>query len=339
MSITVRLAAAATLCVSAATAEAATFGSIYAFGDSLTDCCFAGPFTNGPETWVPDFAAAIGADYPSPETPERNYAVGGAQSGAANVTQQNDVDYGRQTGLLSQIEQFEMAAPPVDADDLAIIWAGTNDISSASLLPATVVGLGLNLPLGSRPDVHALADFTVGNIAASAERLRDAGFGSLLLMTPYDVSQSGVTDFDPGTGPLQQQYSQAIRDRLVSLYTPGLDTWTLDMIALIEELQAGSPENGFEFISGFEACAPIGTPLEDCEARPQSEQDTYIFADWAHLTTATNAFVSERAAALVTQTAPIAPIPLPTPAVLLLAALGAFGAAGLRGRRWNSKPA
>lgn len=330
MTLATRLAAAALLAASAAPAAAAPFGAVYAFGDSLNDCCFLGPFTNGPETWISDFALAIGADYPSPESAVRDYAVGGAQSGSSNVIPDTDAGFGFDTGLSAQLDRFEAAAPAVGADDLAVIWVGTNDIWASALPTPSLLGLTLTQPLGPRPRVDALADYVEGRIGDAVARLRDAGFGNALILTPFDVSQSALTDGAKSSG-LQRAYSRAVRDRLATLYTAGIDTWTLDMVELIAGLQAGAPDNGFAFLDGFESCGPFGAAPGTCEARSQAEQDSYIFYDAVHLTTATNAIVSERAAALVTQSAPIAPVPLPAGGALLLAGVAAFAA--LRSRR------
>lgn len=320
-------------------ASAASFGKIYAFGDSLNDCCVLGPFTNGPQTWIPALAGAIGADYPSPENATQNYAVGGAQSGASNVIPSTDAGLGYASGLLSQIDRFEADVASVSADDLAVVWVGTNDIWSAAFTTPSLFGaIPIFQPLGSRPSVDALAEHVAGNIAQGAARLRDKGFGKLLIVTPFDVGQSALTE-GAETSALQTEYSQAVRDRLVGLHIPGIDTWTLDMLSLIAGLQAGAPGNGFSFLTGADSCAPFGSAPGTCEARPAAEQDAFLFYDAVHLTTATNAVVSAEAAALLTLTAPIAPVPLPASAALLLAGFGALCAAGRRARAPKAAPA
>ncbi|SEA13198.1 SGNH/GDSL hydrolase family protein [Rubrimonas cliftonensis] len=329
MTLATRLAAAALLAASAAPAAAAPVGAVYAFGDSLNDCCFIGPFTNGPETWLPAFAAAVGADYPTPETAARDYAVGGAQSGPINVIPDTDAGFGFDTGFTSQLDRFEADAPAVGADDLAVIWVGTNDIWASALPSPSLLGLTLNQPLGPRPEVDALADHVAGRIGDGVARLRDTGFGKALILTPFDVGQSALTD-GAESSALQTAYSLAVRDRLSGLFTDGIDTWTLDMVEVIASLQAGAPSNGFAFLNGFESCAPFGSDPGICEARTPAEQDSYIFYDAVHLTTAVNAVVAERAAALVTLSAPIAPVPAPAGGALLLAGLAALAA--VRGR-------
>jgi phospholipase/lecithinase/hemolysin len=321
-------ALAVALSLAAVPAGAASFGALYAFGDSLNDCCInpAAPFTNGPQTWLPAFAAAIGADYPSPESATRNYAIGGAQSGELNAVVAADTPAFK-TGLQAQVARFEASGDVVGANDIAVIWVGTNDIWPSAFDGDALFGaFPINKPVGDNPAVKALASHVAGNIAQAAARLRDAGFGTLLILTPFDIANSALID-NPD-GPVRNAaYSAAVRNRLLRLHTPGLDTFALDMVALIAGLQAGAPGNGFQFLTGFEPCNSGGTA---CEDRTQAEQDSYIFNDFVHLTTATNAEVARQAAALVKSGATVAPVPLPAPALLLVAGLGALAVAGRR---------
>lgn len=115
-----------------------------------------------------------------------------------------------------------------------------------------------------------------------------------------------------------------MRDALTWLYTPGVDTFVLDMVALIRELQAGAPGNGFTFLTGFEPCedAPGACAMKD--------DSQYIFNDFVHLTTTTNSIVAERAAALVMSGATVQPVPLPAGVGLLVAGVASLVVAGRR---------
>jgi hypothetical protein len=318
-----RAAAAMTFVLGTTPALAASFGAVYAFGDSLNDCCInpAAPFTNGPETWLPAFASAIGADYPTPETTARNYAIGGAQSGRFKVIPASDAGFGFNTGLLAQVGRFEASGTVVGASDLAVIWVGTNDIWPSAFNGDLLFGaLPINKPVGTTPTTAALADRVARNVRRAASGLRDSGFGSLLVLTPFDIANSALID-NPDGPARNRAYSLAVRDRLMTLYTPGIDTFVLDMVSVIEGLQAGSPGNGFTSLTGFAPCNGGGIV---CGDRTQAEQDSFIFNDFVHLTTATNAVISLEAAALLTNGAPVAPVPLPAPAALLLAGMGAL---------------
>lgn len=321
--------AGALLCAVQATAlGAASVDRVYAFGDSLNDCCNnpAAPFTNGPESWLVEFSALMGARYS--ETAAVNYAVGGAQSGAFNAIAGGGVT--APDGLQSQIDRFQADAPAVDADDLAVIWVGTNDIWSSSYAADTLFGLpGLDIvkPLGPNPGTQELAGYIADNVQIAVQDLRDAGFGNALVLTPYDIGDSAL--FDVATGPAQNtEYAEALRDELFRRFTPGIDSYVLDVVELIRDLQAGAPDNGFTQLTTDPSCS-FGSIL--CADRPQSAQDSFIYFDFVHLTTTTNSEIAAAAAALLQDGDPLAPVPLPAGLVLMLTAVGGF--AVMRRRR------
>ena len=234
-----QLICSAALClgIAAPQAMAASIDEIYVFGDSLNDCCInpQAPFTNDSVTWLVEFAGLIGASYT--ESTAVNYATGGAQSGEFNAIAPGGAT--QPNGLQSQIDQFEADAPAVDGDDLAVIWVGTNDIWASSYDGSTLFGLpGLDVvkPLGDDPSAQALTSYITGNIQDAVVDLRDAGFGSVLLLTPYDIGDSAL--FDSAGGPAQNTaYSESLAEAMLSLYTPGINTFVLDVVALIRELQ------------------------------------------------------------------------------------------------------
>ena len=124
------LVASAALLGSAA-ADAAPLGNAYFFGDSLTDCCVFGRYTNGNlPNWADQLAPQIGANYtPSTQT---NFAIGGAQSGYDNGTLILQTTYGAQTGFLAQVGRFRAEGTAISPNDIAGIWIGTNDIWPSS---------------------------------------------------------------------------------------------------------------------------------------------------------------------------------------------------------------
>ena len=318
------LALAALPCVAGAT----VIDEVYAFGDSLNDCCInpQAPFLNGDESWLVDFASAIGASYT--ESTTNNYATGGAQSGSFNAIAPGGAT--APDGLRSQIGRFQADAPSISSDDLAVIWVGTNDIWASSYQSDTLFGLpGLDIvkPRGQDPSVQSLSGYIARNIQNSVKDLRDAGFGNVLLLTPYDMGDSALVD--TAEGPAQNTaYSEALRDKLMALATPGVNTYALDIVELIRGLQAGSPDNGFLELTTSPSCT-FGEIV--CETRPLAEQDSFVYYDFVHLTAATNREISAAAASLILDGAPVAPVPLPAGVWLLGAGLGMMGL--LRRRR------
>lgn len=193
--LTLGAASTAAAPLAAAPLAAAPVDKLYAFGDSLNDCCFSGPFTNGPNSWLVEFSGLLGADYPTaPESAARNYAIGGAQSGAVNAIPLTDAGFGFDTGLLSQVSRFEASGDVVDGQDLAVIWVGTNDIWPSGLDGNTIFGLPVNKPVGDNPSEADLAAHVAGNIGSAVARLRDEGFGQVLVLTPFDVGDANLID-------------------------------------------------------------------------------------------------------------------------------------------------
>ena len=316
---------AGALMLGGAPAAAAPFEDAFFFGDSLTDCCVLGRFTQGDTpNWADLLPPLIGADYVASE--ETNYAVGGAQSGLSNVIGGTDETLGRPTGFLSQVARFEASGTAVGPDDIAGVWVGTNDIWPSALEAPDLGGLPLSLPLGVRPEPEALAELVVGNVAEGIGRLRDAGFRNFVVLSPYDLADTGFTPPSEAEA-LATAYSDATRDGLAELYTPGADTWFVDVFELLEEVQANADAFGFDFLTGDETCE-----ANDCASLSLEQQNRYIFADAIHLTNGFNRIIAQRAASVIEEGEPVpAPIPLPGAAGFALAGLGALGA--LRAQR------
>lgn len=307
---------AAALAVAASSASAATVDKVFAFGDSLNDCCRnpTAPFTNGPETWLPAFAETVGASYS--EDLSHNYAVGGAQTGPVNAVVGADADLGYLTGFTSQASRFKAAAPATGAHDMGVVWVSTNDVWATAYEGDLLFGFAqFNRPVGKQPPVDVFVDYITATLRQGIHDLVAGGIEKLLILTPYDMGEAALWDTEAARA-LNTQYSLAVRDALAHLYTPGVETWVLDMVDVLQTAQTG-----FAFPDGLQSCSSEDA-LPDCEG--------HAFLDAVHLTTAMNAIVATEAASVVLDGDPVAPVPLPATAPLVLAALG--GMALLRRR-------
>ncbi len=122
----------------AITVPAAGFGTMYSFGDSLSDAgnislltlhqlpvasiYSDGRFSNG-NVWVQDLAQNLHLPAVTPSmSGGTDYAYGGAETGASAVHAVNPSD------LPSQLAQFEAKVPHPSANALYTVWAGSNDV-------------------------------------------------------------------------------------------------------------------------------------------------------------------------------------------------------------------
>lgn len=275
----------------AASANAAE-GNFYAFGDSLTDCCALGRTTdNNSPNWADRLPSLIGTNYTADS--RSNFAVSGAQSGYANVVPATDQGFGAPTGFLAQVGRFEAQGVAVTSRDVAGIWIGTNDIWPSTFAAGSLAEWA-SAPLGAQPAVSALAGHVLGNIRAGVQSLVNDGFRNIVLLSPYDLAQS--TAVDPAARALATQYSVAIRDGLTGLNVAGANTYVLDTLGLLQDVQANPGAYGFTRVTGAESCAS-----SEC-----------VFSDGIHLTGAFHQVIADSLADLINpaQTPVVTPAPV-----------------------------
>lgn len=315
---------------SAGSAQAASFDRLFGFGDSLTDCCVFGPYTNAPEAWLSRLAQEIGSTHTG--TPVDNYAIGGAQSGPINAISSLETAAGVPSGFQSQAQRFGASGTPVGANDLAVVWVGTNDIWPSANTSLNFPGNPLNRPLGDTPATADLVDYVADNIDGGIQDLKTAGFMNFLILSTFDVGLSTLGGSTPQVAALSRDYSVGLRDALSTYTTAGANTFFVDVLSLFDDIQADPAAFGFDptRTTGFNNCdgaAQIIDPTFTCADLAQSEQDSYVFVDGIHLTTASYELLIDRAAASLSGS-PVAPVPVPMPLALL--GSGLLGLAGLR---------
>jgi phospholipase/lecithinase/hemolysin len=313
-----------------ASARAAAFDAIYAFGDSLSDAgniytlsggitpgspYVNGEFSNGP-VWIQDLATDLGLGPLSPsQLGGTDYAYGTAETGATPVHTANTFDL---TGTGGQISQFQSAHPTADPNALYTIWIGSND-----LLDILTSG---GAPSQDDADVAA----AVTNVDNAINALATAGAKNFLILTVPDL---GLTPDAIAAGLAAQAGASALAmgfdgglvasaDALAGL--DGLHLSVLNTYSLLDTI-VGDPA-GFGFTNVTQPCV-TGESLNytggTACASTLAAQDQYLFWDDLHPTAAGHAIVA--AAALEVMT--------PEPAYTSLLVVGLLGM-GLVIRRW-----
>lgn len=272
------------------------FGNAYFFGDSLTECCWTGRYTNSATpNWSDLLPPLIGASYTASRQTDN------AIAGAAVVVSSNPTvatELGIPTGFVYQVDRFSAENLTIRPNDIAGIWIGTNDIWPSSYAatdqPPAVVG-PFNKPLGTQPSVTDLTNYFVQNLRAGINQLVRAGIRNIVLLSPYDVGQSAV-EITTADATLATEYSIAFRDAESKLYTPGVNTYFVDVLSLLRQVQANASAYGFEHTTSADNCQ-----ANNCNSMTLAQQNTYIFNDIVHLTNSFHQLLAKDAAEIINE--------------------------------------
>lgn len=287
--------------------EAAGFSQIYAFGDSLVDTgnafaktgippapYFEGRFSNGP-IWNEYLASNL-------KIAETSFGFGGALSNESGFLLFDGVPATAVTGTLSQVNSFAANPMGVDPNALYVIWAGANDYLFA----------GQTNPLEP-----------VGNLNEAVTTLSGAGAENFLLVNLPDLGNLPLASLRGlpsetvlGLNALSSAHNQALAATVAGLNGTGdIKVDLLDANGLFKSALAGD----LGFTNTTDAC--ILNPI--CVADPKV-QDTYLFWDEVHPTTAVHRVLADSALSLVHPDAAAVPEPTGAISLVLVGGLGLY---------------
>lgn len=307
-SITRTFAALLALALAGPAAKAATldpYTSFWALGDSLSDPgnlyrasrglqpasppYFAGRFSNGP-VW----AEYVADEFRAAGKPAGSLAFGGAQ---AETDRDPVPDLPAQTRLLALGAAGDRGDRP-----LVSIWAGANDLMSRGIPSGEAAAVGRSAARSVGANARALADLGVGDLLIF--NLPDLGRVPL-----YALSGDAAARAEASRG--STAFNRTLDRQIAGLERRGVNVIAIDTASLFEDLLANPTDHGVS--DATRPClAPGQTPCTPDEALARA------FFDPVHPNSVIHREIADRVHA------EIAPVPLPAPAGLLLAGLGAL---------------
>jgi phospholipase/lecithinase/hemolysin len=311
-------------------ANAAQFGGMYVFGDSLSDTGnifnatagaypqsslyssdFPGRFSNG-EIWVDYLADQLKITQPTlvtdPKFPNGgvNFAFGGARSGFGNAV----VPDPRLPGVLEQVKGFAANNPKADPNALYTVWGGANDF----IFPPN--------PNDPTPPANS--------ISQALNILAGVGAKNILVFNLPDLSQVPLFQ---GSAPKPVQdavnnYNTALKQTLDSLSNnQNLNIISVDTYSLFDQVKKSPGTFGFTNTTNSCRVQTGQTTYEFC-----SNPNQYLFWDEVHPTTVAQKLIANTALAAIEAKS----VPEPSTALGTLA-IGAWGAVVVLNRK-RKKP-
>ena len=174
--------------------------------------------------------------------------------------------------------------------------------------------------MGTQPSVSDLTNYILGNIEDGIDQLKVDGIRNIVLLSPYDLGQSGLVPSDDTA--LATAYSDALTAAESKLYTPGVNTYFVNVEQLMRNVQADPSAYGFAHTTSSDAC------LSSCS---ETYGNYYLFNDPIHVTSVFDTLIAQDAAYEITNG--IATVPEPSTWTMMLAGFGALGAMFLRRRQ------
>lgn len=272
------------------------FGTMYSFGDSLSDVGNVydaslnqvpvnsiysdGRFSNG-NIWVQDLASGLGVPVPKPSVAGgTDFAIGGAETGATPVHTQNPSD------LPGQLAEFLAANPHPSTTALYTVWAGSNDVLDIANSSETLA----QQVASTHQAVLNEVKFIDGLISAGAQNIVVMGLPDLA-QTPYEMARPAS---DAVSGVLAAFYQDDLSNAMGEIVQAGaahidfVNTFGLMDLALSNPSAYGLTNTTRPVWNGNLTDANSGTL-----AATGAAQNGYLFFDDLHPTATGHALIAQ----------------------------------------------
>jgi len=270
------------------------FGTIYAFGDSLSDAgnvslgtlgiVPAPPYSNGRfsngNVWVQDLARNLGLPpVKASLAGGTDYAYGGAETGTTAVHTANSTD------LPAQLGQFAVSVRHPSPNALYTVWAGSNDvrdIANAALTPAQQQADVLQAVTNETSFIKGLAAHGAKDVVVL--NLPDLG------KTPYETARPAT---DASASALSRLYNADLAASLHQIMTSGAASIDLiDVYTLLNGVIANPVANGFTNVTQPVWTGTLADPHSGVLNASGAAQNGYLFFDDLHPTAAGHALLA-----------------------------------------------
>jgi len=303
--------------MTAPAADAAQFSGVYVFGDSLSDAGYyrgflaalglpapvvaqLGRFTTNPGPVWSELVSTYYGVTPAPSNVDSGniFAQGGARVAANSASTPPG---SAQRPVSVQIDEYlARNGGAADPDALYSVWAGGNDF----LQNFQQFSTGAITQAELQTNVLAAANAEIGQIA----RLRAAGARYILVFSLPDI---GVAPFAAAGGPAAVAGATALSagyntTLFTGLAASGIRVIPVDVFSLINEIKQNPAAYGFTNTTGI-ACGPFPPITTSGNSQfclptnlvaPNADQ-TYLFADGVHPTSATHAIIAQFVQSLI----------------------------------------
>lgn len=295
---TFRLFAGAAM-LSLLSAPTARAGSLYVFGDSLSDNgniykligypaapYYQGHFSNGP-IWVEYLPGLTGLSFSA----SHDYAYGGAFTGdltIAGTDEGTNIVAASLPGISTEIADFTAAGGSFSSSDVVTLWGGANNYfayaQAVEADPANVVSLVTN---GVTTTITQLTQDTSALIGLGARMLIVPNMPGLGLTPEFNTSALGI---ELGNA-FSDAHNEALPAAMQMLHAgTGANIIILNTQTLLNRVVANPSLYGFTNVT--DEC--LTTP--SCVNGSAATQSSYLFWDDVHPTTHAQEMIAEYAA-------------------------------------------
>ncbi|WP_213306866.1 SGNH/GDSL hydrolase family protein [Paraburkholderia sacchari] len=281
---------------------------IVSFGDSLSDvgtyapiagAVGGGRFTTNPgQVWTQNVAQYYGDNLSAAYTIGIDHklsaqsGLGYAEGGSTVATPANQYDFlsdvigNVEMPVTQQLSSYVSAHGNFNANQLVLVWAGSNDVLRA----------------GTPPAANATVDQAATTLAQLVAQIVQGGATHVVVVNVPNVglSPKGIAQADHGANltQLSQRFNTTLNAALQSNSVQG-KVIEIDSYTWATQLIANYQANGFTVSNTAQACDPAKTPDDTallCSratyVAPNADQ-TYMFADNLHPTTRMHALFAQ----------------------------------------------